>query len=422
MKSVSFLIAASVVANGALVAVLLTRSPAPASTTSSSTLPTSAKTGAAPEPAGAATAVDPQLWSDLTAKDPAALLAKLRAAGFPPSVVRAILTAQIRADFAAQRRALYPAGADTPFWKSTQPTDPKLAAAFRDLAKEQTAQINQLFGGPDPDAYLGMSLYQRRQFGDLAVDKVSQLSRVASDYDELRQELYQSAGAGGGALTLLPEDRAKLALLDKEQQADFAQILSPEELLAYDLRSSRTASQMRYNLSTFAPTEAEFRDIFKIQKAFDDKNGQMMPGMTQEQTRARGEEQKKINEQIKASLGPERGAEYERANDFNYRQAALVAERLNLPKTAANDVWNLQKDLQKQMVSLYADSSLPPADRQAKQAAFLSEANAKVTAAMGERGATIYKQNGGGWLQPSAYRSTTGPTPATTGTVIRIGP
>ncbi len=422
MKPLPFVIAASLAANVALFAFVF-KSAAPAGETASSAQ-TSAATAAQRAAAAngkAATALDPQLWPHLaTAADLPSLVARLRAAGFPDSVIRAIASARLREAYLAKSRELNPTKGDTPFWKRTPTPDAKTRAALRDLARDQSDQLNRLFGGPDPDAALAQSFFQRQQFGDVPADKTEQLSRVKRDYDDMRSELYQSAGAlSGGVLNLLPEDRAKLALLEKEQRADFAQILTPEELADYNLRSSNTANQMRYNLSVFEPSEAEFRAIFKLQEAFDDKNGQMTAGMTQDQMRLRTEEQKKVNEQIKAALGPERGADYERAIDYTYRQAAIVADRLNLPKTAALDVWNAQKDVESQQRALYSDTSLTPADRLAKQTAIVQAANAKVTTALGERGAAIYKQNGGYWLQAPTPRPA---TPGATNTVIRIGP
>lgn len=419
MKALPLIIAASLAANAALLAFVFTRT-ADFTTKSAAAVaasPTLSSKLSALSPSSAAS--NPKLWSDLNpaTTDLSTLVARLRAAGFPASVVRAIVTAQVREEFAARRKALNPQQSDIPFWKNNQPVDPKARLALRDLNREQDAILSKLLGGPDPDRAFFMNIYERNQYGDLPADKVSQLTTVKRDYDEMRSDIYEASRGG----TMLPEDRAKLLLLDKEQRADLAQFLTPQELEDYDLRASNTSMQMRYSLSAFAPTEAEFRDIFKIRKAFDDKNGQMMPGMTQEQMRARGEEQKKINDQIKATLGPERGADYERANDYSYRQASLVAERLNLPKTAATDVWNIQKDVEKRTQVLFTGNTGNPTDLNAQRAAIVAEANAKVVTALGERGATIYKQNGGYWLQAPTPRITT-PGGSSTTTVIRTGP
>jgi hypothetical protein len=421
MKPLPLVIAASVAANVALLAFVLNPA-APAHAAAGTAAAQAAAVTAAQRAAArakAAPALDPQLWTHLAADDLPALIASLRAAGFPDSVIRAIAAAHLREAYLAKSREFNPAKGDTPFWKRPPTPDAKTRATLRDLARAQTEQLNHLFGGPDPEASLARSFFDHQQFAGLPGDKTDQLSRVKHDYDDMRDEVYQNMSGGGGAITMLPEDRAKLALLDKEQRADFAQILTPQELADYNLRSSNTAMQLRYNLSAFEPTEAEFRAVFKLQEAFDEKNGQMGPGKTQEQMRLRMEEQKKVNEQIKTALGSERGADYERAIDYTYRQAALIAERLDLPKTAAVDVWNVQKDVEKRTAALFTDpSTVAPEARTAQRAALMQEANAKVVAALGEKGAAIYKQNGGFWLQTPQPR----PTTPTTTTGIHLGP
>lgn len=410
MKALPLIIAASLAANAALLAFVLTRTAdfTPNNAAAVAPSPTLSSKLSSLSPSSAPN--NPKLWSDLNpaAADLSALVARLRAAGFPASVVRAIVTAQVREEFAARRKALNPQQGDIPFWKNNQPIDPKARLALRDLNREQDATLSKLLGGPDPDRAFFMNIYERNQYGDLPVDKVGQLTAVKRDYDEMRSDIYSAASGG----TMLPADRAELLLLDKEQRADLARFLTPQELEDYDLRASNTASQMRYNLSAFAPTEAEFRAIFKLQQTLDTQFGQLSSGLTQDQMRARQEGQKAITDQIKAALGPERAADYVRATDFSYRQAALVVERLNLPKTAALEVWNVQQDFEKRSRELPKTGA--PDTRMAQYTALVSEAYAKVTAALGERGATIYKQNGGSWLQPPQLRPAPAPPPGAT--------
>jgi hypothetical protein len=409
MKALPLVIAASLAANAALLALVLTR---PTSDLATATATSNGKSAAE---AKAATG-DPKLWSNLTSTHPQDLIARLRAAGFPPATVRAIIAAQIRADYAARIRALAPNKGDTPFWKNAQPAEPKIRTAIRELYREQEDSINRLFGGPDPDRALVMSVLERRQYGDLPADKVAQLTNVKRDYDEMRSEIYEATRGG----TQLPEDRAKLALLDKEQHADLAGLLTPQELADYDLRTSNTANMMRYNLSVFNPTETEFRSIYALQSAFDEHYGQMAPGMTPDQMRQRNEAQQQLNTQIKTMLGTERGTDFERSTDFAYRQAALVAERLDLPKTAVNDVWSVKTDIEQRARSLSPD--LSPADRATQMAALAQEANAKVTASLGQKGFDIYKQNGGSWLQALQPRPARANPATNIRTGIRIGP
>ena len=415
MKPLPFLIAASVAANAALLAFVLSRpAAAPSATADASTAPALRSSPSVPS---ASAPVNPRLWTDLAA-DPAdlpGLVARLRAAGFPPAVVRALVSAQIREDYAARRRALHPGRGDTPFWKIDQPTDPKTRLALRELSREADAKINELLGGPDPDRNLYTSLFERRTTGDLPPEKAAQLTTIKRDYDEMRSEIYEASRGG----SMLPEDRAKLALLEKEQRADLASVLTPQELEDYDLRASNTANTLRYNLTAFAPTEAEFRAIFKLQQAFDTQLGPMTSGMTQEQMRARQEGQKAVTEQIKAALGPERAAEYERSTDFSYRQATLVAERLNLPATTAKDLWAAKADFEQRSRAIASDSNLPPDARRAQVTAVQQEALAKVNTLLTPRGAELYQQNGGYWVQQLQARPTSAPGSNTT--TITIG-
>lgn len=403
MKPLPLLIAASVAANAALLALVLTR-PTAAPSASGSATPALRSQPAAPS---APPAVNPRLWTDLAA-DPADLpgfVARLRAAGFPPTVVRALVTAQIREEYAARRRALHPGRGETPFWKNDQPTDPKTRLALRELNREADAKISELVGAPDLDRNIYLSLLDRRTTGDLPPEKAAQLTTIKRDYDDMRSEIYDTFRGG----TMLPEDRAKLALLEKEQRADLALVLTPQELEDYDLRTGNTANQMRYNLTAFAPTEAEFRAIYKLQQAFDTQLGAMGPGMPLEQMRARNDAQKLLNDQIKAALGPERGAEYERATDFAYRQATLVADRLNLSATTAKDLWAAKADFEQRRTALITDTSLSVEARRTQTTALQQETLAKVSTLLTPRGAELYQQNGGFWVQQLQARPTSAP-------------
>ena len=58
-----------------------------------------------------------------------------------------------------------------------------------------------------------------------------------------------------------------------EKDAEMIALLGPEAKKEYDLRLSQTAVMMRMKLTDFQPTEAEFRQMFDLQKAFDDQYG-----------------------------------------------------------------------------------------------------------------------------------------------------
>lgn len=432
MKISPFLLTVSLVGNLALVALVL-KTPGDVASSPESTVANPAKakaSGTAATGSGGAidtSDVDPKLWEGLAAGDFAGLTAKLQAAGFPPAVVRAIVSAQVGESFAARRKALTASQGNRPFWVNDQPNDPKIQAALRELSKEQTKLMKELLGASandyDDPSYAAM---MRRQFGDLPKDKIEMINRVRQDYSELTNDIYTAAGMGGGGpITMTNEERAKIALLQKEQREDIKQLLSPQEFEDYELRTNNTANSMRYNLSAFEPSEQEFRTIFALQRAFDEKfNTQSLVGAqgtpaAQELMRQRTEAQKQLTAEIKAQLSPERAAEYERAIDYNYQQISRVVQRLDLPKETAAQVWAVQKEIEQRSVAL---RSLPPADRNDQLAALAAEANARLISSLGQRGLDVYKQYGGYWLQnlqPPAARPGTVTAPAGTTTIIR---
>ena len=334
-----------------------------------------------------------QSWSELQSGDLKTLPERLRAAGFPPSMIRAIVAAQVNEQFSARRKELLGNQAEQPFWKNQRSgmMDPKIMTALRDLGKEQMALMKSLLGenAPGNDE---INAWQRRQFGNLAPEKLTQLQSINTDYSELQQEIMQKANG-----VMLPEDREKLAYLEKEKLADIAKTLSPQEFEEFQLRSSNTANQLRGQLGSFNTTEAEFRALYKAAAAIDEKYGTAGPFGP----RNPGDYQNRQADmlaQAKAVLTPERFADYKLATDPQSRQVSSLVARLELPPATTQQVVSLQQDFQNRQRALMTNRALTPADRTAQQAALLQEATAKLSATLTPRGLEAYKQNGGQWL------------------------
>jgi hypothetical protein len=321
-------------------------------------------------------------------------------------MIRSIVAAQVNEQFSARRKELLGQRDEQPFWKSQRNgfLDPKAMAALRELGKEQTALMKSLLGA---DALGGDEAlaWQRRQFGNLAPEKLTQLQSINSDYSELQQEIYAKANG-----VMLPEDREKLAFLEKEKLADIMKTLTPQEYEDFQLRSSPTANRLREQLASFNVSEAEFRAIFKIQSEFDNqydfRNGPPSP----ELMRGRSDAQKQVQAQILAALGPERAADYKQATDPNYQQVSRLVTRLELPPATTQQVVTLQQDIQNRARAIQTNRDLPAADRNAQLAALQQEATTKLSTTLTPRGLEAYKQNGGYWLENLKPRPM--PTPA----------
>ncbi len=403
MKISTLVLALSLAANVALVAVFVAGGNSAHPT---ATVERASVARAAPAKA----AVNAETWSALQNEDRRAEIAKLQAEGFPPAVIRAIVLAQVMESFAARRKALEGAS-DTAFWLPPS-RDPNAQAALRALYREQGKLLKDLLG-PDPDNSTAAQL--RRQAPELPADKIDQLAQIRERYDEQRQDVYANFRGG----SLLPEEREKIAALDKAMHTEFAGVLTPEELETYDLRTSNTANNLRYNLAAFDATEQEFRALYKLQSAFDDQyNGLVMAGMSDEQRRARMDAQKTLDQNIKLALGDERYADYQRATDYSYRTTTQLVARLELPPETTNQVYAVQKDIQQRVTALRTDRSMSMDDRNAQIAALATEAQTKLTAALTPRGYEAYKQYGGNWLQMLQPRPMPQAGAVSTGTLI----
>lgn len=337
--------------------------------------------------------IDQHTWAELTTGELRDVAARLRAEGFPPGMQRAILMAMITEKFAARHKELAQLIAAQPWWASQTGIvgGAKAITLRQQIAREEKEMLDQLIGPEE-----GLTDYARarrpRQYGDLPPGKVSDLERLTADYNELMQEVRTNAQG-----LLLPEDREKITYLQNEMRADIAKLLTPDELLEYNLRSSPSAAQLRSQLIAFNPSEEEFRALYKQRAAFD----ALWPnpeGMAPEQRNQYFQARDKLTEQAKDALSPERFAEYQQKTDSAYVQTSQLLARLQLPDTKTTELVALQKDTQKRAQTIRGDRALPADQRDLQLGALGAEAAVRVSAIIGETNLPAYRQSAGNWL------------------------
>lgn len=398
MKLLPALGAVSLLGNVALLALLafgaLTPPPAP------TPAPSPAAPAAAPAPAPAAR----DIWAGLQAGDLAAQRDILQAEGFPPAAIRALLAAQLRERFAARRKAIEAAQPEQPYWRNPVP-DPQAQARLRELMTEEQKALRELLG---PDPITSHAARLRREFPRLAAEKIDLIAGIRERYDEQRLEVY---GPTRGSLT--PSEREKVNQLEKAMRQEIAAVLSPDEFEDYELRTSNTSNQLRFSLGEFNATEAEFRALFRLQSAFDDQYRYVGGGQTVEQQRERSDAHRRLQEDIAATLGVARYADYQRATDYNFRQATALVSRLNLPPETALGLYAVQKDVEERRSSLYRSASPTQPVSREQLAALAADATARITTVLGgnQTATELYKQYGGSWLTNLVPRPVPPPSP-----------
>jgi hypothetical protein len=339
-----------------------------------------------------------QLWTTLDSGDLRTLIARLRAAGFPAAIIRAIVSARIEASFSARMNALTKSVEDTPFWRPA-PTNsfnnPKFNEERSQIYRDRARQLREVLGDDLFGASAGeATAAQRRQFGDLPKSKIDLVQRINDDY----AEMISQARASTQGITL-PEDREKLALLAREKRADLAAALTPQELEDYDLHSSASTTRMRSALTLMDASEAEFLTLFRIQQQFSDVLTNAGPGMmTADLSRQRRDATAQINTQIKAALGDARAADYFRASDYEFQNLTQVVQRENLPASAAVTAYDLRNSTSAESLRIFNDKDLTNDQKLTAMQTLAQSTRAQLTSALGPTAGATYAKSAQ-WLQ-----------------------
>jgi hypothetical protein len=305
-------------------------------------------------------------WGSVESPDYREYIANLRAIGCPEETVRDIIIADINKLFASRVAGLYPAPKDYKFWqvenRAARQEERDREQKRRELEREKRALIKELLGidyevemarwsgRPDEDDY---------RYGFLSPEKKEMINALQAKYRELERAL---AGEGGFRN---PENRAKMAALRAQREAELAQALGPQDYEEYQLRNAPTARNMRDNLASFEPTEDEFRRIFDLRKQFDDQFGFARGGGDQAAREQREAAQAKLDEQLRATLGEQRYHDYMLAQDERYRDTYDWTQRNDLPRSTADALYDILKPTQETYRQLASNNTLSPEEKAA---------------------------------------------------------
>lgn len=399
MKPVTALLAASLVANAALVTVYAMRtaesgSPAPASA-APGTAPTPTPAASTPASPASATAAR-TAWDRLQTDDLTVLVRRLGEAGFPPAVIRRVVATLVKERFDGRRLEAEKAGFEAPL--GVTPGDPKIAADLRLIQREQTDLIKKILGGNLSDVFASTAdekAMLRLQVGDMSPEKIEQLYAAGQSYGEKMSALYGAQRNGG---PLLDRDREQIAAGERAFREELGKFLTPTEANELLMRSSVLGSQLLSTLAPFRPTEQEYRAIFPLYQAFQDEfpqQGDLPPAQAESRRLA----QERMNDQLKTILGADRAAEYQQAIDPKMQQLNRLVARLDLPLSAAIQVSALQAEATQRATALRSNTAGTPQQQLAQYTALNQEMTARVSAALGgPRGLEAYRLYGGQWL------------------------
>lgn len=340
-------------------------------------------------------------WMALESSNYVAYIQNLRDFGCPEETVRDIIITDIAKLYGRRKAALRWQAHEDKFWLANEVAEtPQIRQQLRAIEQEQRELVKGLLGVDlkrELARYTGEDAYQQSKIAFLPPEKLSAVIEVQEKYEEMEQDIY--LGSRG---MFLDEDQEAIKRIQRERDTELAKTLAPEELFEYQLRNSETANNLRASLGGMNPSEEEFRKLFALRKTFDDKfDAAFNPADEKSmeiRARAQQEAQLALEAETQKILGPERFAQYERAQDGDYQTLRQMTERFNLPNEAANAVYDMKLAAERQKELVELNPGLTEVQRNAMLAAIANETSRGIAGVMGDQVYKAYVRNGGQWI------------------------
>jgi hypothetical protein len=360
--------------------------------------------------ASATTGMPDFQWSQLAAPDFVIYIVRLRAFGTPETQVRDIIFGAVDAMYRPRRAALRPPKKtdNGKFWERSHRFfyggDSQMTKEQREqmsaLQKEESDLLKSLFGDDfyqqrAKDSGNPMQTdWMEKQYGFIPKELREKVQGIEQKMNEAKQELY---AANDGYFD--PDSQADLRKVEKKYRDELAKILTPDQLLEWDLRHSDTANQLKNDLSAFDPNEDEFRALFKYKQAQDDLNPPRSsdddpPQPSAEQGNALAEKRKTLDDELAQAVGTNRVAEYKVEQDYSYRN--LIDS--GVPKESIFKLDDMKKQAQDAANKIRSDQTLTTEQRTEALSAIRAETQNSMNDLLGEKQAKRYSNNGGWWL------------------------
>lgn len=342
------------------------------------------------------------LWPALASDDIRTLIARLRAAGFPPRVIRSVVNARLNTQLKERFFARLGADADQPYWKSDSEMGGYFGGKLWEIYNEAYRERSRLYRDIMHDDFFAdaddMPPGLKRNYGNLPRNKIDQIDRINADYSEMSAQI-RSATQG----VTLAEDREKLALLERERRADLAALLSPDELADYTMRTSSAVSRFRNAFTLMDATEEEFRAVYRLQQAYDEKARAAVNSNAAEAPNPydpRSAEAAQLQKDFKAALGDQRYADFQRAQNGEFQQLYSFTRREGLPPEVATQVFALRDSTTQASSAIMNDPARTLEQKQEALKALAQTTRAQVLSSLGSTAAQAYFQVANRWLSP----------------------
>jgi hypothetical protein len=311
-------------------------------------------------------------WSRIESTDYRRYMANLRAIGCPERVLEDIIIGDVKRLFAPKeapfKSQLSVIQATPSSDGTTEPGSTRqefgLRKQLREIENEKQAVIKELLGIEIPLAPIRSwhpRTYDRYEsaLNTVPADKREPVRQIQESYWETSDQLNDKYG-----LRRTPEYLEEYTRINTDRKAQLAQVLTPQELADYEMRSTGIASRLGTYLSGVLVTADEFGEVFQLKNAVEAPYGGSVrvdmteAGVTPEIQQKRQEAEQKIAE----ILGPERYKEYQLAQDSRFQALSDLGERFGIDREKVIQAYELQsKTMDPRLMSRYGLQQTPQA-------------------------------------------------------------
>lgn len=335
-------------------------------------------------------------WRTIESEDYEKYVANLRAIGCPKKTIRNIILADVERLYAVRRRDL---GIKSPFWlagsqrrKAGRMQEKELDA----LKQEQESLIQSLLGiewFPESDRTFDKFEDQallRFMSGPMPEESLRRVVHLLGKYEALEKEVEHRCDG-----ILLEEDDAQLGSLYQQMLRGLASALTPPQM---EETMARAAAFELLNHTKFNGVDITAMELRQIALARAAAGGRLFDWSENET----GEERKAKEEQFKAAvkniLGEMRYADFERAQDGEFRALFEISKDDGLPKETAVKVFDIRELAMEEAGRVRQDASLDEPARRQRLDEMQAAVQKEVSGALGPKAWRDYLNRGGAWV------------------------
>jgi hypothetical protein len=341
-------------------------------------------------------------WAQLESEDYKEYIARLRAVGCPEATIRDIILADLDNVYEPKLnklRGINPVAVTEPYWlvgraKNPFPRPgPEAQKEITALGEERTALVKELLGVSEKAIRSEFNWYDdaaQSKYSFLTPEQAEKLMSLEKKIEQLRAASGKSRPTGDSAL--FERDPIR-----EQMHQEMAAIMSPQEILDYEMRTSEEAQFLRYHTRSIDLKEGEFREFFRHFYGFLETERTLS-----EEDRKNPEKKAELKRQEKDAekamidiLGKERFEEVERFGTTSYRNLVVAAPFLGYDKAAALQAHNMKQEAMKASQALIKNPALTPEARDRALQEIRQTTEKAISGVIGERGLKYYQRKGG---------------------------